>query len=88
VPFDEIARIVDRSPDAARQLASRARRHVQAENPFPDADLNAQREVVDTFRAAARDGNFGPRAPPPGRPHDPRRLTALVGGAVTAFAVG
>jgi len=58
VPFDEIARIVDRSPDAARQLASRARRRVQAENTVPDADLDAQREVVDAFLAAGRDGDF------------------------------
>jgi RNA polymerase sigma factor (sigma-70 family) len=58
VPFDEIARIVDRSPDAARQLASRARRRVRAENPIPDADLAAQREVVDAFLAAAREGDF------------------------------
>ena len=58
VPFDEIATIVDRSPQAARQLASRARRRVQAENTVPDADLNAQRQVVDAFLAAARDGDF------------------------------
>ncbi len=58
VPFDEIAPIVDRSPDAARQLASRARRRVRAGNPVPDADLKAQREVVDAFLAAAREGDF------------------------------
>src|SRR5687768_17723309 len=58
VPFDEIAPIVDRSPEAARQLASRARRRVQAENTVPDADLDAQREVVDAFLAAGRDGDF------------------------------
>jgi RNA polymerase sigma factor (sigma-70 family) len=58
VPFDEIAPIVDRSPDAARQLASRARRRVRAENTVPDADLDAQREVVEAFLAAARDGDF------------------------------
>jgi RNA polymerase sigma-70 factor, ECF subfamily len=58
VPFDEIAPIVDRSPEAARQLASRARRRVRAENTVPDADLDAQREVVEAFRAAARDGDF------------------------------
>jgi RNA polymerase sigma factor (sigma-70 family) len=58
VPFDEIAPIVDRTPEAARQLASRARRRVRAENTVPDADLNAQREVVDAFLAAARDGDF------------------------------
>ncbi len=58
VPFDEIAPIVDRSPEAARQLASRARRRVRAEHRVPDADLDAQREVVEAFLAAARDGDF------------------------------
>src|ERR687895_732083 len=58
VPFDEIAPIVDRSPEAARQLASRARRRVQGENTVPDADLATQREVLDAFLAAARDGDF------------------------------
>jgi RNA polymerase sigma factor (sigma-70 family) len=59
VPFDQIAPIVDRSPEAARQLASRARRRIQGENTVPDADLVTQREVVDAFLAAARDGDFG-----------------------------
>ena len=58
VPFDEIAPIVGRSPQAARQLASRARRRVRASAPVPDADLTAQREVIDAFIAAARDGDF------------------------------
>jgi RNA polymerase sigma-70 factor (ECF subfamily) len=58
VPFDEIAGLVDRSPAAARQLASRARRRVQGAAPVPDADLAAQRRVVDAFFAAARDGDF------------------------------
>ena len=58
VPFDEIAPIVDRSPEAARQLASRARRRVQGEQAIPDADLDTQREVVNAFLAAARDGDF------------------------------
>jgi RNA polymerase sigma factor (sigma-70 family) len=58
VPFDEIARIVGRSPGAARQLASRARRRVRAEQTVPDADPEAQREVVEAFLAAARDGDF------------------------------
>jgi RNA polymerase sigma factor (sigma-70 family) len=58
VPFDEIAPIVDRSPDAARQLASRARRRVQGENTVPDADLGRQREVVEAFLAASREGDF------------------------------
>ena len=58
VPFDEIAPIVDRSPAAARQLASRARRRVRGAAPAPDADLARQRQVVDAFLAAARDGDF------------------------------
>jgi RNA polymerase sigma-70 factor (ECF subfamily) len=58
LPFDQIAPIVDRTPDATRQLASRARRRVQARGPSPDADLAAQRAVVDAFLAAARDGDF------------------------------
>jgi RNA polymerase sigma factor (sigma-70 family) len=58
VPFDEIAGLVDRSPAAARQLASRARRRVQGAAPVPDADLAGQRRVVDAFFAAARDGDF------------------------------
>lgn len=58
VPFDEIAPIVERSPQAARQLASRARRRVRGTAPIPDADLTTQREVVDAFLAAARDGDF------------------------------
>ena len=58
VPFDEIAPIVERSPDAARQLASRARRRVRGSAPVPDPDLDRQREVVDAFLAAARDGDF------------------------------
>jgi RNA polymerase sigma factor (sigma-70 family) len=57
VPFDEIAPIVGRSPTAARQLASRARRRVQGA-PVPDTDLDGQRTVVDAFLAAARDGDF------------------------------
>jgi RNA polymerase sigma-70 factor (ECF subfamily) len=58
VPFDEIARILDRSPEATRQLASRARRRIQGEHTVPDADLDTQRRVVDAFLAAARDGDF------------------------------
>jgi RNA polymerase sigma factor (sigma-70 family) len=58
VPFDEIAAIVGRSPEATRQLASRARRRVQGRNAVPDADLDTQREVVDAFLAASRDGDF------------------------------
>jgi RNA polymerase sigma factor (sigma-70 family) len=58
VPFDEIAPIVGRSPTAARQLASRARRRVQGAATAPDADRTRQREVVDAFLTAARGGDF------------------------------
>ena len=58
VSFDEIAPVVERSPAAARQLASRARRRVRAQAPEPDADLAVQRQAVDAFLAAARDGDF------------------------------
>ena len=59
VPFDEIAGIVGRSPTAARQLASRARRRVQGVAMIPDADFTQQRAVVDAFLAASRGGDFG-----------------------------
>jgi RNA polymerase sigma-70 factor (ECF subfamily) len=59
VPFDEIAGIVGRSPTAARQLASRARRRVQGAATIPDADFTQQRAVVDAFLAASRGGDFG-----------------------------
>ncbi len=58
MPFDEIAPIVERSPTAARQLASRARRRVQGATTVKDADLTYQREVVDAFLAASRAGDF------------------------------
>ena len=58
VPFDEIAPMIERSPAAARQLASRARRRVQGSAPPPDPDLTRQREVVDAYFAAVRDGDF------------------------------
>src|ERR687895_315071 len=58
VPFDEIGSILDRSPDAARQLASRGRRRIRGANTTPDADAAAQHEVVEAFLAAARDGDF------------------------------
>jgi RNA polymerase sigma-70 factor (ECF subfamily) len=88
VPFDDIAPIVGRSPTAARQLASRARRRVQG-TPVPDVDLGDQWAVVDAFLAAAREGDFerlvGVLDPDvvlradggPGRP----KLTQLVRGA-------
>lgn len=58
VPFDEIARILDRSPEATRQLASRARRRVRGSAPVPDATLDTQWRVLDAFTVAARQGNF------------------------------
>jgi RNA polymerase sigma-70 factor (ECF subfamily) len=59
LPFEEIAPVVDRTPAAARQLASRARRRVKgARMPAPDSDLARQRDVVDAFFAAARGGDF------------------------------
>jgi RNA polymerase sigma-70 factor (ECF subfamily) len=58
VPFDEIAPIVDRTPVAARQLASRARRRLRGTASVPDADLPTQHRVVDAFLAASRAGDF------------------------------
>ncbi len=58
VPFDEIAAIVGRSPEAARQLASRARRRVRGTDGAPEIDLVRQRQVVTAFLAAARSGDF------------------------------
>jgi RNA polymerase sigma-70 factor (ECF subfamily) len=58
LPFEEIAPIVERTPAATRQLASRGRRRIRGAQPETDADLAEQREVVDAFLAAARDGDF------------------------------
>jgi RNA polymerase sigma factor (sigma-70 family) len=58
VPFEDIAPIVERSPAAARQLASRARRRVRGTAPVPETDLARQREVVDAFLTASRRGDF------------------------------
>ena len=58
VPFEEIAPIVGRTPAAARQLASRARRRVQGMPEITDPDLDRQRRIVDAFLAAARNGDF------------------------------
>jgi RNA polymerase sigma factor (sigma-70 family) len=58
VPFDDIAAVVGRSPAAARQLASRARRRVQGMAPDPGSDLTRQRAITDAFLTAARSGNF------------------------------
>jgi RNA polymerase sigma-70 factor (ECF subfamily) len=57
VPFEEIAPVLERSPAAARQLASRARRRVRGAEP-PEADVARQRAVVDAFLAASREGDF------------------------------
>jgi RNA polymerase sigma factor (sigma-70 family) len=58
VPFEEIAAMLERSPEATRQLASRARRRVRSAAPPPDPDLNRQRAVVDAYFAAAREGDL------------------------------
>jgi RNA polymerase sigma-70 factor (ECF subfamily) len=58
MPFDEIATLIDRTPAAARQLASRARRRVRGSATAPPSDLTRQREVVTAFLAASRSGNF------------------------------
>ncbi len=58
VPFDQIAPIIERTPEATRKLASRARRRIEQANAAPDGDLAAQREVVDAFFAAGRAGDF------------------------------
>jgi RNA polymerase sigma factor (sigma-70 family) len=80
VPFEEIAPVVGRSPTAARQLASRARRRVQGEAHVPDADLATQREVVDAFLAASRDGDFDTLL----AVFDPDVVLRIDGGAVRA----
>jgi RNA polymerase sigma-70 factor (ECF subfamily) len=58
VPFEDIARMLERSPEAVRQLASRGRRRVSGAAPPPDTDLDRQREVIEAFYAAARRGDF------------------------------
>jgi RNA polymerase sigma factor (sigma-70 family) len=58
VPFEQVAAVLGRSPEATRQLASRARRRVRGATATPDADLGKQRAVVDAFFAAARAGDF------------------------------
>ena len=84
VPFDEIAPIIDRTPEAARQLASRARRRIQGEPTVPDVDVQRQREVVDAFLAAARDGDFEALL----AVLDPDVVVRADQGAVPAGAVG
>jgi RNA polymerase sigma factor (sigma-70 family) len=58
VPFDEIAPVVERSPEATRQLASRARRRVRSEDPGPDLNLDRQRQAAEAFLTASREGDF------------------------------
>ncbi|VAZ61591.1 putative ECF RNA polymerase sigma factor SigI [Mycobacterium kansasii] len=58
VPFEQIASIVERSPEAARKLASRARRRIERADVVPDCDIAAQRRLVDAFFAAGRTGDF------------------------------
>ena len=58
VPFGQIAQILERTPEATRQLASRARRRIQGAEPVSDPDLPRQREVVDAFLAASKGGDF------------------------------
>jgi RNA polymerase sigma factor (sigma-70 family) len=58
VPFDDIAPIVGRTPEATRQLASRGRRRVEGREVNPEADITRQREVVEAFLAASRGGDF------------------------------
>ena len=58
VPFDQIAPIVERSPEATRKLASRARRRIRQADSVPDTDMATQREAVDAFFAAGRSGDF------------------------------
>ena len=99
LPFDEIAPIVGRSPAAARQLASRARRRVRGVNTLPDSDLTRQRRVVDAYLAATRAGDFealvvlldpdvvlraDPESVPTGIPMVIRGARAVAKGAITS----
>ncbi len=100
LPFEDIAAIVGRTPNAARLLASRARRRVQGTNPDPGADLARQRKVADAFLAAARRGDFAAliavldpdvvlradaAAAPAGTPREVRGAATVAKGAL-AFA--
>ena len=96
VPFDEIAPLVGCSVEAARQMASRARRRVRGSTPLPDAELVTQRRVVDAFTAAARDGDLqaliavlDPNvvARSVAGPADPERTTVIRGADAVARAV-
>jgi RNA polymerase sigma-70 factor (ECF subfamily) len=94
VPFEEIAPIVGRTPTAARQLASRARRRVHGTAAVPDSDLPRQRAVVDAFLAASRNGDFEGllavldpdvvlRAEGPGAPREVHGAATVAGQALT-----
>src|SRR5215471_8551767 len=82
VPFDQIAPIVQRSPEATRQLASRARRRVRGADPIPDTDLSAQWEVVEAFIAAARKGDFDALV----AVLDPEVVLRADGGSITSLS--
>jgi len=96
VPFEEIAAMVDRSPQATRQLASRARRQVREAAPAPDPDLTRQQAVVDAYFAAARDGDLHALAAVldpdvvlrahrrDGDPHELHGATRVAAGAMSA----
>jgi RNA polymerase sigma factor (sigma-70 family) len=97
LPFDEIAPIVDRTPDAARQLASRARRRVRGGESTSNSDLQGQRVVVDAFLAALRAGDFEGmlavldpdvvvRMDAPGAPRELRGAANWARGATAAFS--
>lgn len=82
VSFEEIAEIAERTPEAARQLASRARRRIREAAPSPDADLAVQHRVVDAFLAAARAGDFEALV----RALDPDVVLRVDGGGVRPLA--
>jgi len=99
LPFDEIAPIVNRTPDASRQLASRARRRVRGGETTSNSDLQSQRVVVDAFLAALRAGDFEGLlavldpdvlvrmdAGAPGAPREFRGAANWARGATTAFS--
>jgi RNA polymerase sigma-70 factor, ECF subfamily len=97
LPFDEIAPIVDRTPDAARQLASRARRRVRGGESTSNSDLQSERVVVDAFLAALRAGDFEGmlavldpdvvvRMDAPGAPRELRGAANWARGATAAFS--
>jgi len=103
MPFEEVAPIVERTPGAARQLASRARRRVQERKATPDVDVEAQRNVVAAFVVAARDGDLNgliavldpdvvlrgdTGAPPAGSPTELRGAEHVARGALSFSRLG